>query len=100
MLAWHPPLRLRLRRLSQILFDSALRIHSPYFSPSYSAIVPRSPDPLAAGVTEGSSSRGRWRRNAVHLSNDNSVMLPSSFGMTRWFRIATHVPCGGLTHHF
>jgi len=36
---------------------------------------------------------------AVHTSNDNSVMLPSSFGITRWCPRAIHIPFGDLTHH-
>jgi hypothetical protein len=36
---------------------------------------------------------------AVYISNDSSVMLPSSFGMTRWCRRAINIPFGDLTHH-
>ena len=40
-------------------------------------------------------------REAVRSSylQDSSVMLPSSFGITRWCRRAIHVPFGDLTHH-
>jgi hypothetical protein len=46
-----------------------------------------------------SSGRGPSRCNAVHISNDSSVMLPSSFGMTRWCRRAVQIPFEDLTHH-
>ena len=46
-----------------------------------------------------SSGLGRLRCKAVHISNDSSVMLPSSFGITRWCPRAIHIPCGDLTHH-
>ena len=46
-----------------------------------------------------SSGRGPSSCKAVHISNDSSVMLPSSFGITRWCRRAIHIPFGDLTHH-
>jgi hypothetical protein len=46
-----------------------------------------------------SSGQGPSRRKTVHISNDSSVMLPSSFGITRWCRRAIHIPVGDLTHH-
>jgi hypothetical protein len=46
-----------------------------------------------------SSGPGPSRCKAVHISNDSSVMLPSSFGITRWWPRAIHIPFGDLTHH-
>jgi hypothetical protein len=46
-----------------------------------------------------SSGRGPSSCKAAHISNDSSVMLPSSFGITRWCRRAIHIPFGDLTHH-
>ena len=44
-----------------------------------------------------SSGRGPSRCKAVHISNDRSVMLPSSFGITRWCPRAIHLSFGDLT---
>jgi len=46
-----------------------------------------------------SSGRGPSRCEAVHISNDSSVILLSLFGITRWCRRAIHIPFGDLTHH-
>ena len=46
-----------------------------------------------------SSGRGPSRCKAVHISNDSSVMLPSSFVITRWCRSAIQIPFADLTHH-
>src|SRR5262245_38095303 len=46
-----------------------------------------------------SSGREPSPCKAVHISNDSSVMLPSSFGITRWCRRAIQIPFGDLTHH-
>ena len=46
-----------------------------------------------------SSGRGPSRCKTVHISNDSSVILPSSFGITRSCRRAIHSPFGDLTHH-
>ena len=49
---------------------------------------------LIRGHQQRLRSSGRepspWK--AVHISNDSSVMLPSSFGITRWCLRAIHIP--------
>src|SRR6266403_4863266 len=52
-----------------------------------------------ARVLMARSERSTLMRWLVHISNDSSVMLPSSFGITRWCRRAIQIPFGDLTHH-